>query len=353
MKRSTLLIIAVVFTILNNALAFGANFRINVVIERPAIFANASDLRDWEPSTSSTSSTSSVIRMVPASNQMVEVFQSRDIGPPQLCTKDPVWTDADGTLDNIEFSCGGKLPNNIYISVRGRSKLGFNVGVSSDLLHEYLEVVYDYKWDGPWVRVRSNRVNYPEQRIGSSKDFRDLDFKAAALVELLSCIYQEFDLTIESKWNLNSKFAAVASSSQPWAYWQIVHMNEALTGENILKQAPHELGHVLYNINHSNKLHYDFADPLPEWKDYLIVHDVCTDYGPHFGNYEGYAHAFRSLFWRHHAQGLGMPDYAEPWPTCNTGGIGREGDVNAFYSYAFAGIPMESKRRIMAKSIFL
>ena len=328
MKRYTLLIMTVVFTILNNVLVFGEDFQINVIIKRPAIFKNSSDLRDWEPSTSS------VIRMVPASDQMVEVYQSNWSGP-QLCAS--YWTDAQGTLDNVTFSCGGNLPNEIQIVVRGQSQLGFRVGTSSPYPHEFLEVVYDYNWYGPWVVVNSDEVDYPTFEIGSSNNFSDQDFKAAALVELLSCIYQELDLNTSSKWIINSAYAATIGSTQPWVYWNIVHMNAAISGDTILNQAPHELGHVLYNVNHSGKLHYDVED----WMDYLIVHNTCTDYGYHFGAYEGYAHAFRSLFWRHHAQRLGKPDYADAKPNCGADGIGREGNVNEFYSYAFAGIPME------------
>jgi hypothetical protein len=109
-------------------------------------------------------------------------------------------------------------------------------------------------------------------------------------------------------------------------------MRDDLTTSRLLEAAPHEFGHVLYNLHHSDKVHYD-----QEATGYMHVHEQCSDFGSQFGHYEGYAEAFDNLFWRHHAQRVGEPVYHEAAGLCPTRGISREGNVDAFYSWAFGG----------------
>jgi len=329
------IIFIIVIIILNHAQVFGQhNFKINVTVQRPGIFKDdTTSLRDKQP-------IQGAIRMVPASFQLMEVYH--DMSNPKLVSK--YYTDANGTLDNLPFSCGEELPNEIKIVVLGKSSLGFTVGTSSDNPLEWLDEVWDYKWEGPWIPVNSDEVDYPtynpmgpKLNIGSSNDFFDPDFKAAALVDLISCIYQEFDLNIESKWNVKSRAAEAKDSNVPWVYWRVVHLNPNLHGNSVLYYAPHELGHVIYNFYHSDKEHY-FTDDM---FDYLHTHNACDDFGAQFGNYEGFANAFHNLFWCHHAQRHNRSDYDHPDYECGAKGISREGNVTEFYSYVFAGIPMK------------
>ncbi len=347
MKRYNLLIVVVVFTMLGNVRVFGEDtFKIKVNITRPAIYKYGdSELRDQSPSPLSD------IRPVPASFQLVEV-QYPDF-------KTTFYTDENGTLDKYEFPMGNnKHPFIITLRIIGQSYLGFLVGGNEGFpifdpitMGMYLTNASAYVW--PDKIITSNFDNTIQ--IGDSEDFSDPSFIAAALVELLSCVYQVFELDKLdldklglvkpwSNWIINdygSDLVSIISlgnvANQPWTFWQTVHMKSGLSGETILKQAPHELGHVLYNVNHSTYEHYWANDVT----DYMHDHDKCDDFGSKFGHYEGYAHAFRSLFWRHHAENLGMPDYADPQPKCYLSGIEREGNVNEFYSYAFAGKPMK------------
>jgi len=319
------------------------NFKINVQIQRPAIYESSASnaLRAKHPSSSSS------VRSVPAGFQYVEVYQNTTFGK----FIGGAYTDAEGTLDSINFSVSDHYPEQIFLKVYGDSLWGFRVGWNNPL--ELLDSAYAWQWDSPWINAGDAVVDVGALclgKFGNSWAFLDHktntpsennkvnSFRAAALFEILDMIYQELDISyLVSNWIINDVVADMANSTQPWVYWKTVHIRDDLSTDNILWQAPHELGHILYNMNHSGKLHYDVED----WMDYLHDHNACSNIGSNFGHYEGYAHAFRNLFWRHHAQRNGAPDYNTPSDICSNPGIAREGNVNEFYCYAFAGKPME------------
>ncbi len=322
------------------------NFKVNVNIERPAIYANSSPdpLRDKTPSPSSS------VRAVPARHQYVEVHQDTSFSGNSFIGG--AFTDSNGTLDNVTFTVSDHYPNIIYLIIRGDSQWGFRVGSNSEWPHEQLDVAIAYQWITPPVPGGTSEINVGTVslgKLGSSWTFPEYttstitgnqvnSFRAAALFEILDMIYAELGFyNLPSNWIINDVMAEVAGSQTPWVYWGTVHIRDDIITSKILEVVPHELGHVLYNYNHSGKLHYDVED----WMDYLHPHNACDNLGPHFGHYEGYAYAFSDLFWRHHAQRLGKPDYNNPPRKCTTAGIAREGNVNEFYCYAFAGIPME------------
>ncbi|MBI9051391.1 MAG: hypothetical protein JEZ00_18345 [Anaerolineaceae bacterium] len=215
-----------------------------------------------------------------------------------------------------------------------------------------MDVVYAYEWFTPWINAGRSVVNagvYALGQYGNSYTFYENtsttvdgnqvnSFRAAALFEILDMLYDELDISLlSSNWIINDVLSDVIGSRTPWTYWNTVHIRDNINTSKILEAAPHEFGHVLYNLNHSGKLHYDTDD----WMDYLHNHGVCDNFGTQFGHYEGFAHAFANLFWRHHAQRFGQSDYSTPNKQCTTSGIALEGNVNEFYCYAFAGIPME------------
>jgi hypothetical protein len=337
----------------NAAIAAAPYFNVNVTILRPAIMkkGNAS-LRERDPDHNATD-----VSWEPASYQLVEVYQDNAFGP-QFCGS--AYTNSLGHLD-ATFVCGGNLPNQIELAVRGESLRGFRVGYNSPLPWEALTIAYAWNWWLGWKPVnQKTTVPYGTWYLGGDylyyKNANDLNFRVAALVDLLDEMYEELNLFgygliadpsrtptyVYSKWLINDATAQAIGSPVPWTYWDTVHINQNISTFDVLGAAPHELGHVIYNTRHSDINHY-----LTEVAAYAKSHDVCTGYGTpydsrgsQFANYEGFAHSVKSLFFRHHAEGQGFGDYTDTLPSCPTSSVNFEGNVAEFYTALFGGQPL-------------
>lgn len=325
-----------------NSNCFATDFAINVTFQRPAIYENASGtLRARSPSSGKR------IDWVPASFQLVEVRQSSWLGP-QLCGV-AYTNSAGGFPAGTKFSCGNNLPNDIQLTIRGESGRGFRVGTNSPWVWEQFDVAYAYNWNTPWLKGQTTAMDFGVRRIGEPTSFTDTGFRAAALIEILDVVYQQLNLqwglppmyglgstSIWSNWIVNDVTSGLFSLSAPWTYNHTVHMPAGSETGYVLESTAHELGHAIYNLHHSGWDHYSL-----EVFDYMKSHETCTNYGSHFGSYEGFAHAVFSLAWRHHAESVGEASaFSSPSPTCSQTGISLEGNTDEFYSYAFAGNSM-------------
>jgi hypothetical protein len=321
--------------------ALAADFEVAGMFLRPAFYKNATgSLRERAPTSSSR------LAWVPASYQLVEVWQSNWSGP-QFCGA--VYTNVAGLIPTgTKFSCGANLPNDVQLVVRGDSARGFRVGFNSPYPHEQFDVAYAFQWATPWLKGQKTLINFDVRKLTASEDLNDPTFRAAALVEILDVVYQELNLgyivfpqsvpgtLIWSNWIVNDAVSSLFGLTAPWTYNRTVHMPAGSSADYVLDAAAHELGHVLYNQFHSGWDHYSV-----EVFDYMKSHAECQDYGSHFGSYEGFAHAVYNLAWRQHAVSVGSDEYKVPDPSCTNQGIAVEGNADEFYSYAFAGKEME------------
>ncbi len=316
-------------------------FEIGVTIQRPAeMSTTVPGLREANPQGGSQT------QWVPATFQLVHVWQPGQFGP-QFCGSG--YTNSQGRLDGVVFSCGTQPPLQIQIEVLGESARGFRVGSNSPWPQEQLHVAYAWHWYSAWMvafwgssSVADNGAAFGIFQLGGGGTLNtSLDYRAAAIFELVDFLYQQWNLgflptrpspsptPLFTHWIVND-FLSTFGLTAPWTYWTTVHMPAGTSGKYLMWSTPHELGHVLYNLNHSGWDHYSV-----EVTNYMTNHSSCTGVTAHFGAYEGFANAFWALTWS------GYSSAYNSLGGCPDTGITLEGNVQEFYAHAFAGERLE------------
>ncbi|MBI3073065.1 MAG: hypothetical protein HYY84_13205 [Deltaproteobacteria bacterium] len=325
----------------------------------------------------------------PASHQRVVVYQPGTFGPIYCGT---FFTNTRGEI-NGDVNCGPNQPPTLYFEAEGVSELGFSVGtfdeagfwwsaiasVGPQLLAALLTgdfvtlaasfgsgivVVAQlmkmgpkiYRWGSPWINLTPGQsvVDFGSFQLGRGVAGAGAtnDDWAAATMEGVSLAYRTLRDGIRaqfpyfSSWIINNPMFGSPSTA-----WTTVHMKQNVVASAGMTDAQiqdaswvqnmwnlaHELGHVQYNVRHSDENHY--------WGDipnYLHNHTPCsTNLGYAFAQYEGYAEAFSSVLWGIYSNQNYSLKYKVPALNCKDAnrnfGLDDEGNVADFYATIIAG----------------
>lgn len=243
----------------------------------------------------------------------------------QVMDQDPDWddfcgqafTDSQGRV-NIKSDCGDLIgPPDIYLKIIGRSKSKVRVGVQGWNFWDYLLVglealtgifadptgqAIDYLVSNDpiyWTFDESNTrdasdgvtIPFPKVKIGEDNDDEHLSTRAGT-----AFFAGRFSMNSVSRSKFRPTKAIITvdhpSFGAPTTIWNTIIIKDTddittLTNGSFRSAAhalPHEMGHATYN-----RFHSDFDHFISDAIGYLHVHTTCSDFGPRFGWYEGYA----------------------------------------------------------------
>ncbi len=319
---------------------------------------------------------------IAASFQAVQFYQPGAFHPIYCGT---ALTDVTGTFSATAV-CGGNPPTELYVEVLGMSGRGFLVGTFDEdgfyaslissigfaavaalvsgalapvaggasvwLLTEVMKrldgppeiFVWSFFNDRIALGPGQNSVDFGVLQIGggSGNPSSNADW-AAAVMEGVDFGYRHLNPLgfapgappvppAFSNWVINNPLFG------PTTVWRTVHLNQPFRDasgtiigwEHNMGALAHELGHVVYNIRHSDENHFLLNDGA----NYLRNHAECrawSRYNAAFAHYEGYANAIGALIWRDHAIATGQPLAYLPLFGCGYRGLDDEGEVSDLY----------------------